>query len=406
MKKLLCVLLAATVSMGGMAAMTGCTKRSEQLKLYSQGEYMDEEIFAEFESWYKEQTGEKVKVSMNDFQSNESMYNIVSMDKADYDLICPSDYMIEKMIKEGLCKKVDKSLVDIAAEGLIVPEYLEATRVFDPTLEYSVPYMYGTFGILYNYKTLGKHITSWEELFASNRDRKLSLKKSPRDTYHAAGLYLHGEQLRNTPLAEKKAKVQEVFDTVTDDSVAEVKNVLSAWKGKDKHWDDEDGKFSMAKGELDMGLYWSCDAGYVMSDYEDDSGNLSKGNKDLWYVIPEEGGNVYLDSFVISKYAKNEKAANYFLQFLCQKATAIANSIYCGAVSPVAAAYGELKAEYEAMDLESEDSVFKGTSAAWKDMYINMLMFPSADVLKRCGQTRDYGAADGKVVRAMADIMQ
>ena len=155
-----------------------------------------------------------------------------------------------------------------------------------------------------------------------------------------------------------------------------------------------------------MGLYWSCDAGYVMSDYEDDSGNLSKGNKDLWYVIPEEGGNVYLDSFVISKYAKNEKAANYFLQFLCQKATAIANSIYCGAVSPVAAAYGELKAEYEAMDLESEDSVFKGTSAAWKDMYINMLMFPSTDVLKRCGQMRDYGAADGKVVRAMADIMQ
>ncbi|MDE6398824.1 MAG: extracellular solute-binding protein, partial [Clostridiales bacterium] len=401
--KLLCVFLAVTLVAGGASVFAGCTKRSEQLKLYSQGEYMDEEIFSEFESWYKEQTGEKVKVSMSDFQSNEDMYTIVSKDHADYDLICPSDYMVEKMIKEGLVQKVDKERLDIAAEGLFMPEYIEATRAFDPTLEYSVPYMFGTFGILYNRDSLGKTVTSWAELFGGNTDKRISLKKSPRDTYHAASLYLARDTLATA--ADKKAAVQAVFDDVSDGNVSAVRSLLSSWKSSRTFWDDEDGKFNMAQNKLDMGLYWSCDAGYVMSDYEDDSGNISKGNKSLWYVIPEEGGNVYLDSFVISKYAKNTKAANYFLQFLCEKAAAVANSEYCGAISPVRSAYEQLKTEYEAMDLTSEGSVFKGTSEEWKRMYIDML-FPPADVLARCGQMRDYGSSESKVVQAMADVMQ
>lgn len=403
MKKLMCVLLAVALATGGASVLAGCTKRSEQLKLYSQGEYMDEEIFSEFESWYKEQTGEKVKVTMSDFQSNEDMYTIVSKDHADYDLICPSDYMVEKMIADGLVQKVDKERLDIAAEGLFMPEYIEATRAFDPTLEYSVPYMFGTFGILYNRDSVGKQITSWAELFDGNKDKRLSLKKSPRDTYHAASLYLARDAIAAAP--DKKAAVQAVFDDVSDGNVSAVRALLSSWKSSKTFWDDEDGKFSMAQNKLDIGLYWSCDAGYVMSDYEDDSGNVSSGNKKLWYVIPDEGGNVYLDSFVISKYAKNTKAANYFLQFLCEKKAAIANSEYCGAISPVKSAYETLKAEYEAMDLTSEDSVFKGTSEEWKRMYIDM-MFPSEETLARCGQMHDYGTNESKVVQMMADVMQ
>lgn len=405
MKKFFVAVLAVVLALGGMGTLTGCTKRGEQLKLYSQGEYMDEELFAEFEQWYKDETGKTVKVSMSDFLSNEDMYTMVSVDKADYDLICPSDYMAEKMIKEGLAQKVDKTRLDITQEGLFMPEYITATRAFDPTLEYSVPYMFGTFGIMYNYKKTGKHLASWADLF-ENTENTTSLKASPRDTYHAASLYVKRNELQGLTGAAQKTAVQNVFNDSSAENVAAAVAAIKTWKNSagNKVWDDENGKFDMSVNTLDAGLFWSCDAGYVMSDYENDSGSVTPGNKDLWYVIPEEGGNVYLDSFIISKYAVNTEAANYFLQFLCTKAAAIANSLYCGAISPVAAAYNELKDEYEAMNLTDEDSTFKGTSEEWKRMYINML-FPPVDVLNRCGQMRDYGANEGRVVNAMADLI-
>lgn len=404
MKKIAVWIFAAVLALGGMGTLTGCTKRSEQLKLYSQGEYMDEAIFEEFEDWYKEQTGKTVKVSMTDFLSNEDMYTMISVDKADYDLICPSDYMVEKMIKEGLVQKVDKAVLDIAQADLFMPEYIEATRAFDPTLEYSVPYMFGTFGIMYNYQTVGRHLTSWADLF-EDIGHKTSLKASPRDTYHAASLYVARESLRGLSGQAQKDAVQAVFDNASAQNVAATVSAVTEWKkGNGKVWDDENGKFDMAAGDLDIGLYWSCDAGYVMSNYENDSGSVTPGNKNLWYTIPEEGGNVYLDSFVINKYAVNTEAANYFLQFLCQKEAAIANSLYCGAISPVAAAYTQLKSEYEAMNLTDADSMFKGTSAEWKQMVIDML-FPPASVLNRCGQMHDYGTDESRVVKAMADLI-
>lgn len=404
MKRLFCIVITVALAICGTCLFAGCSNRSEQLKLFSQGEYMDEAIFAEFEEWYKQETGETVKVTMNDFDSNEDMYTLIDMDHADYDLICPSDYMIEKMIKNGLCRPVDKEILDISQNGLIKEEYLDATKVFDSELKYSVPYMFGTFGIMYNRENIDKDVTSWSEIFTENRDKTVFLKASARDTYHAASLFLKRGEITSLTGEAKKQAVQNVFGDTSDGNINAVKNMLNAWKGSGKLWDNENGKFDMAQNKADIGLFWSCDAGYVMNDYEDDGGSLKQGNKDLWYVIPQEGGNVYLDSFVISKYAKNTKAANYFLKFLCTKAVAKANSIYCGSISPVASAYDELKAEYESMNLTDDDSIFKGTSQEWKDMYIDM-MFPSEDVLSRCGQMRDYGSAESKVVQMIADVM-
>lgn len=405
MKRLLSVLLTVALAVSGMCVFTGCTAREEQLKLFSQGEYMDESIFEEFESWYKEQTGEKVTVSMDDFNSNEQMYMLVEAGEADYDLICPSDYTIEKMIKNNLCQKVDKEILDIAQEGLFKEEYLQATRTFDKNLEYSVPYMFGTFGIMYNRTKINKDVTSWAEIFTENRDETIYLKKSIRDTYHAASLFAKRDEIVSASGEAKKQAVQSAFDDTSAENINAVKNIITEWKkGSKKLLDDENGKFEMAQNQGALGLFWSCDAGYVMGDYEDESGESLPGNKNLWYVIPEEGGNIYLDSFVIPTSAKNTKAANYFLKFLCEKEIAKLNSVYCGAVSPVAAAYDELEAEYEEMTLTNEDSVFYGTSEEWKRMYIDM-MFPPESVLDRCGQMRDYGANESAVIRAMTDLL-
>ena len=160
-------------------------------------------------------------------------------------------------------------------------------------------------------------------------------------------------------------------------------------------------KFEMAAGtsEVAVSLMWSCDAGYVMNDYEDADGNEKKGNRNLWYVVPDEGGNVYIDAFVISTYAVNVDAANWFLKFLCLKDTAVANSEYAGAISPVAAAYDELYEDYN----DPENKMLKGVDPAWRAMFIET-MFPSEATLSRCGVMKDFGNGKNAVAAMWSSI--
>ena len=165
----------------------------------------------------------------------------------------------------------------------------------------------------------------------------------------------------------------------------------------------DDVKFDMAAGKNtapSVALMWSCDAGYVMNDYEDAAGKTQQGNRNLWYVVPKEGGNVYIDAFVISKYAKNVDAAQEFLAYLCRKDVAIANSEYAGCISPVKAAYDELYETYT-----TDEEMFEGTSEAWKEMFLET-MFPSAETLNRCGVMKDFAPADYENVSRMWARMQ
>lgn len=421
MKRIINFILCAVLIMTSFSVFSGCSadKRENTLKLFSQGAYFDESLFEEFEEWYEEKSGKKITVTMEDFNSNEDMYNKVSMAKADYDLICPSDYMIQKMIRENLIIEIDKSIIDISEEDLFVEDYIEATKLFDPDLKYSVPFMYGTFGIMTNIKFAGRVYDKWEDLLANDdKEQILYLKYSMRDTYSAASIFSKSDELLAMPFSTQteksayKATIQSIFSDTSTENIANVKSILKQWKGKNRLWDDEDGKFAMADNRGTAGLFWSCDAGYVMSDYENDAGVELEGNKNLWFVIPKEGGNVYLDSFVISKYAKNVEAAQYFLQFICSKEAALRNSEYIGAVSPVKEAYDELKEALEAEEIDGEDSTFcdfpdyysDELKQAWKEMYIEML-FPSHDTLMRCGQMVDYVKAEDAVMRAMTEVL-
>lgn len=401
MKKVICALLCTTL-LFGFSALAGCseTPRENLLKLYVPGEYMDEDIFAEFEEWYKEQTGNTVTVKLKPFEAVEDIQRDVEVKKEDYDLLCPSDYMVEYLIKKNLVQKLDKTVIDVTTEGLFKEEYIETSRQYDPTLEYSVPYMYGTLGLVYDYSKTNEHITSWEALFGNKYEGHRSVKDSMRDAYVAACIYNERETLMTKEGAEKKASVQAVFEDTTDATILGAKNTLTAIKSGSV-WDVDNIKFEMASGksQVAVALMWSCDAGYVMNEYEDDNGNVHEGSKDLWYVVPEEGGNVYIDAFVISKYAKNVTAANYFLKFLCQTETAVKNSEYAGCISPVAQAYDQL---YEYYDLD-EDGIFDDAPEGWKQMFIET-MFPSEDTLNRCGVMKDFGARQNAVSEMWSTI--
>ena len=403
MKKIVSIVVCIAIVAAFAVSLVGCgTPRDEILKLYMPGEYIDEELFQEFEAWYLEETGKKVTVQLKTFSAVENIQLALEGSRADYDLICPSDYMVEYLLSKNLLQKVDKNILDVTEAGLFKSQYLDTTREFDPTLEYAVPYMYGTLGLVYDRSKTGREITSWEALFGSEFAGRRSIKKSVRDAYAAACIYNARADLDGLEGAAQKAAVQAVFEDTSDATIAAAKNILRSTINGGAVWDVDNVKFNMAagRGNVAVALMWSCDAGYVMNDYEDADGNEQVGNRNLWYVVPEEGGNVYIDCFCISKYAKNVEAANYFLQYLCEKDVAIANSEWAGAISPVKEAYDTLRAQY----VEDEDGMFEGVSEEWKAMFIET-MFPSQATLNRCGVMKDFGSGNTAVVNMWSKLV-
>ena len=395
MKKFICTLLCISLLFGLSASLVGCTStpREEVLKLFMPGEYIDEDIFEQFESWYTEQTGKTVTVQIKPFEAVEDIKTQVEGSKEDYDLLCPSDYMVEYLIKKNLVQKIDSSIINVKEDGLFRPEYLDSAREYDPSLEYSVPYMYGTLGLVYDMTKTGKRITSWEALFGSEFAGKRSVKDSMRDAYAAACIYNARNELKTLTGDAQKTAIQALFEDTSAATVKAAGDTLKSIKSGSV-WDVDNVKFEMAAdaSTVAVALMWSCDAGYVMNEYEDDQGNVKEGNRNLWYVVPEEGGNVYIDAFVISKYAVNVEAANYFLKFLCNVDIAVKNSEYAGCISPVASAYEELYDYYT----NDEDGIFEGTADGWKEMFMET-MFPSAETLNRCGVMKDFGDGQSAV---------
>lgn len=217
-----------------------------------------------------------------------------------------------------------------------------------------------------------------------------------RDAYAAACLYNNSKAA-----ASDRKTVQQVFEDTSAPTVAAAKSTLLKVKSGSV-WDTDNVKFEMAAEESNVAvaLMWSCDAGYVMNDYEDEDGNEQEGNRNLWYVVPEEGGNVYIDNFVISKYAVNVDAANWFLKYLCEKDVAIKNSEYSGTISVVKSAYDALYEDYT----DAENEMLAGVDPAWRAMFIET-MFPSTETLNRCGMMRDFATGKDDVVAMWGAIV-
>ena len=396
MKKFVAILCAIVMAIP-VFSLGGCGNRETQLKMYVPGEYIDEGIFEGFKEFYKEKTGKNVDIVVTTFDTVEEIITAVERDNADYDLLLPSDYAVEQLLKKGLLQKIDKERVD--ASKVIKSDYVERAKISDPTLEYSVPYMYGTFGIMYDYKKTGKHIDSWSAIFTDEYSGKSANKDSLREAITSAAIWNKRDELSAasdgfTNYGEAyQTKLQSIYDDFSDEAIAGAVNELKTMKNYSALWGGEDLKFNMASGNTDVqvSLMWSCDAGYIMNDYEDDDGNEHTGNRDIWYVVPKEGGNIYLDCFVISKYAKNVEAANYFLEYVCTKDVAMKNSDYAGAISPVTEAYDALYKEFV-----NDDTLGEGAAEGWREMYLDML-FPSKETLAKCGTMRDFGDRDAYV---------
>ena len=305
-----------------------------ELYVYNWGEYIDEDVISQFE----DETG--ITVVYDLFETNEEMYPVIEAGAVNYDVVCPSDYMIQKMRENDLLAELNFDNIPNIAQ--IDPAYMEMSKAFDPENKYSVPYCWGTVGILYNTRLLDElgvpAPTKWADLWDERLSGEILMQDSVRDAFMVA-LKKDGYSMNSESKDELEQAKQELIDQ---------KPLVQAYvidQVRDK----------MIGGEAAVGVIYSGEMLYI----QDEVANLGL-DYNLEYVIPEEGTNLWLDSWVIPKNAKNKENAEKWIDFMCRPEIAKANFEYITYPTPN-------KGAFELLD---------------EDMQNNKAVFPDIDSLK------------------------
>ena len=375
MKRILYLALAALLLMG-------CSEdRSQILKVYNWADYIDEELLDEFEVWYEEQTGEKVEIIYQTFDINETMLSKIELGHEDYDVVCPSDYIIERMLKNDLLLPLEREFGDtpdyIGNVAPFIREKFDEIEGYGKNAnDYSVAYMWGTVGLIYNPKYIAEEeASSWNVLRNPAYKGKVLMKDAFRDVYTALLVALNKDDIDSG----KADLVSLPFDT-SEKSISLVENYLNSFKESIAGWEADFGKEQMTKELAWINLSWSGDAQWAIDE-------AAEIGMDLRYSIPDEGSVVWFDGWVIPKYAKNIKAARYFINYMCMPENAVRNMDMTGYVS-VIGGNEVLEAmsdeeEYDALDA----SYFFGEDA--DSVSVNPTMYPDNSTIMRCGMMHD-----------------
>lgn len=300
---------------------------TNQVIVYSWGEYLDPEVITLFEK----ETG--INVVYEEFETNEIMYPKVQSGAIAYDVVCPSDYMIQRMIENDLLAELNFD--NIPNVKNIGQEYFKQSRQFDSENKYSVPYCWGTVGILYNKTMVDEPIDSWSVLWDEKYIDNILMQDSVRDAF-AVALKYKGHSLNSTDL----------------DELEEAKELLIEQKPLVQAYVIDQVRDKMIGNEAAIGVIYSGEAIYTQLE-----------NPNLEYVIPKEGSNVWIDSWVIPKNAKHKENAEAFINFLCRPDIAKMNFDYITYSTPNTAARELI-----------EDPAIRNSKIA----------FPDASELERC----------------------
>lgn len=310
MKKLLALLLCGCLS---IAALTGCGNSSSKenvVYVYNWGEYLDPETLELFE----QETG--IKVIYDEFETNEIMYPKVEAGSSAYDVICPSDYMVNKMIENDLLQEINYDHVP-NAKANIGADYYRTARDFDPDNKYCIPYCWGTVGILYNKTMVDEPVTSWSILWDEKYAGEILMQDSVRDAFMVA-LMMKGYSC----------------NTLDEKELREATDLLIAQKPLVQAYVIDQVRDKMIGGEAALGVIYSGEAIFTQRE-----------NPDLEYVIPEEGSNVWIDGWVIPKNAPNVENAEKFINFMCRDDIALMNFEYITYSTPNVAAQALIEDE-------------------------------------------------------------
>mgnify|MGYP005764062277 FL=1 len=354
MKKLVALTLAGSLALG--LFLTGCSveqvssepnetvSSSENsantgdrvLNVCNWGEYIDEDLITQFE----EETG--IRVNYQTAESNEALYSLLKSGGANYDVICPSDYMISQLIEEDMLQPLDYSKI---------PNFEKIDDRFknlsyDPENLYTVPYTWGTLGIIYNTTMVDEPITSWSAMFDEANAGDVLLINNSRDALGMA-LYYLGYSVNTTD----EAQIREAFQLISD--------AVAAGVYQGKVMDEVFQK--MEQGNAAIATYYAGD--YL---------SMLENNPDLAYVVPEEGSNWFVDAMCVLKDAQNVDEAHEWINFLASTEANLANMDYIWYASPNTEALEQYPAYYEE------------TYGEPLDMELYEIMAAPQEVLDRC----------------------
>lgn len=276
---------------------SGCNQGKQTLKIFNWGEYIAEDLIKDFEAKYN------IKVVYDTYDTNEDMYTkIKSAGKNSYDIVVPSDYMIKKMIDENMLAEIDFNNI---------PNYKNIADIykntyFDEDNKYSIPYFVGTIGILYNKKIVTSDVNSFNVLFDDNYKNKIFMSDDMRNSI--------GVTLKSLGYS---------MNSVNDGELLAAKNKLLKQKKILLGFATDEVKDKMVSGEGGIALTYQ---GVAMEAIEE--------NKDLDYVIPNEGTNIAIDSMVILKNSQNKKNAELFMNYMLEPENAKVNSEEVGYATP------------------------------------------------------------------------
>ncbi len=303
------------------------------VNVFNWEEYICEDAIKLFE----QETG--ISVNYMNFTNNEDMLPQVRNSPAQFDVVFPSDYAIERLIKEDLLQPINFDNIPnikYINPNLIKPDY-------DPTGEYSIPYMWGTVGILYNTKMVDGEITSWEALFDAKNQNNVFMQLSVRDSM--------GVALKSLGYPMNSLNPYEITE-------AKDRLIKQKQDGIVKAYQYDEIKDKMVLGEAALAVVYSGDAQYAID-----------LNSDLAYVVPTEGSNIWVDGMVIPKAAKHRENAEKFIDFICR---------------PDVAAMNCQEIWYSTPNTEAE--VLMG--AEYTD---NLTINPTQDIIDRCEFFKDVG---------------
>lgn len=393
----------------------------------------DVDVLSEFSDFYLETYGEEINIVYDTFSTNEDMYNIVKLNGAKYDLIAPSDYMIQRMLNEEMLEEF--SFAD--DEYLYMPNYSEFVSPYHYDLfkkngweKYAVGYMWGTFGLLYNTETsdtIAEDMHSWNILWDEKYYKKIAIKDSMREAYLVGLFKVHHDELVSLrsdydagtlPAEEYNEIINDLLNDTSLETIHAVEEELKALKSNIYGLEVDQGKNDIVKGTIAINTAWSGDA--VYSIYQAAESTEEEAGDVLRYVIPEEGSNIWFDAWVMPKGA-NKLVAERFINFLSIPEIAIENMEYIGYTSFIA---GEEVLEY-IYDydevLEDEDGYeidlqyfFGETISDLEDAVITIdedfiggmlaTQFPTLEEVRRSIVMRDFGAQNNLVIDMWANF--
>ena len=290
----------------------------------SWGEYIDEDLITQFE----EQTG--IRVNYQTAESNEALYSLLKSGGADYDVVVPSDYMIGRLIDEDMLEPLDYS--QIPNFSLIDERFRNLS--YDPANEYTVPYAWGTLGIIYNTAMVEEEITGWSALYEDKYAGNVLLINNSRDALGEALLCL-GYSVNTTDEAE----IREAYALVSD------ANRRGVFQGRVM----DEVFLKMEGGNAALATYYAGD--YI---------SMLENNEDLAFVIPEEGSNWFVDAMCVLKDAPHQKEAHMWINFIASTQSSLANMDYIGYASPNREALERYPAYYEEQyDEELDPAIYE-----------------------------------------------